>query len=115
MTTTPRLPFDYRSPYPDGIPGHHGKPTEVAAAFLALETATKNMRRAYAYIDGRGEYGATDIEGQAECFYSFPKRRCDLYQTQPRLLFDSGRTRPTPRNAQATVWVSRRVWLGETT
>ncbi len=66
----PRLNFDppgeYASPYPDGLPGHRGGDTERAAAVAALESAPENWRKAYQFIAGRGAYGATDIEGQAE-------------------------------------------------
>ncbi len=100
-------PGAYRSPYRDGLPGHRGQETELQAAVRALGTASEQWKRAYALIDGRSKYGLTDIEGQ-RFFFSFAKRRCDLYKQSPPLVFDSGLRRKTPRGADAIVWVTAR-------
>ena len=103
----PPVPGDWISPYPDGLPGHRGRDTEIAAAVAALRNAPENWRRAYGFIDSREERGATDIEGQDECFFSFPKRRCDLMHFS--IVVDSGQRRKTPRGSLAIVWVTVRV------
>ncbi len=100
------IPGDYRSPYRDGLPGHRGTDTELAAAVTALESAPEKWQMAYRFIDAMGVVGATDIEGRDNCFFSFPKRRCDLMKAS--LVVDSGRRRPTPRGADAIVWVTTR-------
>ncbi len=102
----PAPPGAYRSPYRDGLPGHHGRETELAAAVAVLPSCAKGCRRAYAYIHECGDVGSTDHEGRVHCFYSFPQRRCDL--TDAGHIVDSGRHRKTPRGAAAIVWVTKR-------
>jgi len=106
--TQPTLftPGPYASPYPDGLPGHRSRPTEHAAAVATLETASAKWQEAYAWLDARGTHGATDYEGEQGCFFSYPKRRCDL--THAGHVTDSGRKRKTPRGVDAIVWVTRR-------
>ena len=89
------------SPYPDGLPGHGSSETECAAAVATLKGATEKRQLVYALVDARGERGATDIEGQDECCYSFPKRWCDLKHHCYGV--DSGKKRLTPREVVATV------------
>jgi hypothetical protein len=95
-------PFDYSSPYPDGLPGHHGRDTEVAAAEQAAKTAGSGCQRVLDMLREADRSGLTDLEGQA-AYFSFPKRRCDL--THAGLVVDSGRRRSTPRGSMAVVWL----------
>jgi hypothetical protein len=104
MSQQPPLDFDYRSPYPDGMPGVHrdAQDTEIAASELAAKTAGAGCQRVLAMLREADWRGLTDLEGQAD-YFSFPKRRCDLYHAG--LVVDSGQRRPTPRGSVAIVWI----------
>jgi hypothetical protein len=96
---------DYASPYPDGLPGHGWRDTEVRAAFAALVRAADATRRVFQFLRDRGELGATDFEGMdALGMFSFPKRRSDLAHLSPPIVVDSGKRRPSPRGKLAIVW-----------
>lgn len=77
--------------------------TEHSAAVIARRSSTPSAKRALEFIVSRGAYGATDYEGSALAFFSFPKRRVNLYRAG--LVKDSGKRRETPRKSKAIVWV----------
>jgi hypothetical protein len=56
----PREP--YKSPYPDGLPGHQATEPSIEAAEAWLEKAGKLQRRVYAEIKASGDQGATLAE-----------------------------------------------------
>ena len=104
-----RLPFG-QTPYPGNWPGFHRDAlhTEILAALEAKRDLSLKQRVAFAFIENRGRYGATDDEGIEHCFFSFPKRRCELYHlglVEPLATKGLKVTRPTRQGSQATVWV----------
>jgi len=92
---------DYPSPYPDGSRCHRSSETECAAPVVTLEGAAEKRRPAYALVKARGECSAAGIEGQDDCFYSFPKRWCDL--KHDGFAVDKGKKRLAPFGVMATV------------
>jgi hypothetical protein len=92
--------------YPNGLPGFHAtpQPTEVAASIGQLAHLQPACTRVFVYLQRKGDFGATDFEGEMELsMFSFPKRRCDL--TRHGLVVPSGVYRQSPRKVSATVWV----------
>ena len=96
---------DFKSPYPDGLAGHHvdAHETEMAAAVHATERLSEACEEILAVFQYRGQVGLTDEEGQDICGYSHPKRRCDLYHAGK--VKDSGLRRPSSRGKAMIVWV----------
>lgn len=92
---------------PRSVPYAKGSATSEAAAEAIKPKAGSQRARVYAFILGRGEYGATDEEIQAALGISESSvrpRRGELREAG--LIHDSGRTRPTRSGGQATVWVA---------
>ena len=99
-----------RASYPDGLPGHHGRDTERAAAEFVAETGLEGkLRLVHDLVDGNGAVGATYPEVVEQLGSdSFQRRLSDLARLG--FVVDSGLRRPSPRGRPCTVWVTRR-WL----
>ena len=93
----------FRSPYGDGLAGHHAGAgdTEMAAAKAATERLGDGCRDALYRLRMAGALGMTDEEGQVMQF-SFPKRRCDLFKLG--YIEDSGKRRKSSRGQDMIVW-----------
>lgn len=100
-------------PYTQPLPRATQSATSTAAANALAAPVTAAMeRRVLAVLDSRGAYGATDAELQDELCIpvstEVPRRNALMNRG---LVFDSGRTRPTPSGRAATVWVSGRQFI----
>jgi len=71
-----------------------------------IKKAPTQQRKVWAFLKGRGDYGATDEEGMAllQIGESYRPRRIALVDAG--LVNDSGRTRETRSGRNAVVWVA---------
>ncbi len=91
--------------YGRAAPSQRHSPTSVAAADAIVPVASELRERVYAFL-AACEDGATDMEIAAALNMltdTARARRCEL--TDVGRVKDSGKTRPSPRGRQATVWV----------
>lgn len=99
-----RLDFE-RPLYVDGLPGHHGKDTEVEAAKGVAGAASRSEFECYGFILNRGDRGATFHEVVEH--FNDPSRQQRVSALAGRkLIVDSGERRASPRGRPCTVWVA---------
>lgn len=96
------IDFD-RPLYPSGLPGHHGRDTEVEAAKAQLDSLCKSRREVYELVRSRGARGLTYFEAQEILRPSAQQRLSDL--ARMGVVIDSGERRPSPRGRACVVWV----------
>lgn len=97
-----------RSPAPTRVPFAVGSETSKAAAKALSPRAATSRERVLRFIQGRGNYGATDAEGQTALgmpSHSYVPRRVDLEKAGE--VYDSGHRRKTPSGRLAAVWVTK--------
>ncbi len=91
--------------YGHAAPSQRHSPTSVAAADAITPVASELRERVFAFLAACDD-GATDMEIAAALNMltdTARARRCEL--TDAGRVKDSGKTRPSPRGRQATVWV----------
>jgi hypothetical protein len=102
----------YRSPYPDGLPGHaRGSDTSREAAINVLPRAGALQQQVYNFIVSCGEHGATVFEVMDgignDCKDSVAPRITELKEA--KRVVDSGMRRRSPRKRKNRVTVWRAV------
>jgi len=97
----------YRSPYPDGLPGHSDTDTSVGAAANIRGRANKLQERVYGFICSRGSSGATasEIAEELDIWRDTVGPRITELRAMA-MVVDSGLRRPSPRRRPEIVWVA---------
>jgi hypothetical protein len=93
------------SPYPDGLPGHHGQDTEVEAAERVFEPGSSRWKL-LCYAREKGVKGVSHPEVQKVFNLWSMKQRLSELVTWGYLV-DSGKRVLSPRRRRCKVYVAR--------
>ena len=94
---------------PAGPPANANPQSQAAAKAIGPRAGTL-AARVFAYLDGRGQHGATNyeiVEDTGILLQTVCGRIADLRRPSPPLIVASDRTRPSPNGHAATVWVTK--------